>query len=312
MTSRTLALILVLTTLLPVRAQEVSFRHLSVEDGLSQNTINCIYQDVYGFLWFGTQDGLNCYDGFNFTVYRSKADDSASLSHNWIWDIIEDDLNNLWIATWDGLTQYDRTSKTFRRFFPDSTAQSSISGTRPASMVKDNEGRIWIGTWGGGLNVLDPVELSFIHYRSTQTPGHNYPGDYLRKLYFDSKGLLWIGSWNGLWRCEIKEDGDPVFESFLHDPGDPSSLSNRRVTYLKEDPEGRMWIGTLGGGLNLYNHQTDDFIRFVHDPDLENSLSSNEITSLEVANNGALWIGTMRSGVIKMVKHNNLDSLDFN
>ena len=297
MARRGLLVFLIISCFLPLLAQEVSFRHLSVEDGLSQNTINCIYQDVYGFLWFGTQDGLNCYDGYKFTVYRSKPEDSASLSHNWIWDIIEDDSNNLWIATWNGLTQYDRKTGTFRRFFPDSTAQSSISGTRPASMVKDQKGQIWIATWGGGLNVLDPVGLTFTQYRNTQTPGHNYPGDYLRKLYFDSKGILWIGSWNGLWRCPLKESSDLDFESFLHNPDDPASLSNMRVTYLKEDQEGRMWIGTLGGGLNLYNPQTEDFRRFMHDPARENSISSNEITSLEIANDGSLWVGTVNSGL---------------
>ena len=82
MISRTLLVIYGLLSLLPLEAQEVAFRHLAVEDGLSQNTINCIYQDYYGFMWFGTQDGLNCYDGFRFTTYRGEPEDSASLSHN--------------------------------------------------------------------------------------------------------------------------------------------------------------------------------------------------------------------------------------
>lgn len=297
MTSRTQVLILAFFILLPLSAQEVSFRHLSVEDGLSQNTINCIYQDVYGFLWFGTQDGLNCYDGYNFTVYRRNAEDSASLSHNWIWDIIEDDSFNLWIATWNGLTQYDRNSRTFRRFFPDSTTQNAISGTRPASMVKDVHGNIWIATWGGGLNLLNPAELSFTQYRDTQTPGQNYPGDFIRKLYLDSKGTLWIGSWNGLWKCEFKDRGNPEFESFMHQPDDPGSLSSMRITTLKEDPEGRMWIGTLGGGLNLFNPATKKFKRYLHDPATKNSLSSNELTSLEIADDGTLWVGTVNSGL---------------
>ena len=164
MTGRILLVFLLLSYMATLVAQDVSFRHLAVEDGLSQNTINCIYQDHYGFLWFGTQDGLNCYDGYDFTVYRNNPDDSATLSHNWIWDILEDDSHNLWIATWNGLTKYDRLAKTFKRFLPDSTNKSSISGTRPASLVKDEGGRIWIGSWGGGLNVLGPASEIFIHY----------------------------------------------------------------------------------------------------------------------------------------------------
>ena len=105
MLSRACLFFLFILHLMALKAQEVNFRHLTVEDGLSQNTINCIYQDHYGFMWFGTQDGLNCYDGLNFTTYRSVPEDSGTLSHNWIWDITEDASHNLWIATWNGLTK---------------------------------------------------------------------------------------------------------------------------------------------------------------------------------------------------------------
>ncbi len=297
MTSRIILVILVLSFLFPLKAQEMSFRHLSVEDGLSQNTINCIYQDVYGFLWFGTQDGLNCYDGYDFTVYRSDPEDSASLSHNWIWDVIEDENHKLWIATWDGLTLYDREARAFHRFLPDSGSQNSISGTRPASMVRDKNGHIWIATWGGGLNVLDPDEKTFVQYRDAITPDQNYPGDFLRKLYLDSEGTLWIGSWNGLWGCRFDEDGSPEFESFFYDAEDPASLSSMRITSLKEDREGRLWIGTLGGGLNLYDPITRSFGRYMHDPNNESSISSDDITSLEVSQDGSILVGTVNNGL---------------
>lgn len=297
MTGRTLLLFLFLSKMAVLEAQEVSFRHLTVEDGLSQNTINCIYQDHYGFLWFGTQDGLNCYDGYDFTIYRNNPDDSATLSHNWIWDIIEDDSFNLWIATWNGLCLYDRQSKTFHSFFPDSTNTGSISGTRPASLVKDENGRIWIGAWGGGLNVLDPAHKKFIHYREAEFADQGYPGDYIRKLFIDSRGTIWIGTWNGLWKCRINENGSPEFESFIHDPVDPSSLSSMRITSFEEDQEGRIWIGTLGGGVNIFDGKSPGFKRFVHTPDDGSSLSSNDITSIEISSDGSCWVGTVASGL---------------
>lgn len=297
MTSRILLGFLLCAFLFPLTAQEVNFRHLAVEDGLSQNTINCIYQDHYGFIWFGTQDGLNCYDGFKFTVYRSDPADSATLSHNWIWDIIEDDSHNLWIATWEGLSKYDRQLKTFKRFLPDSTDLQSISGTRPASMARDHKGQIWIGSWGGGLNVLDPVAEVFSHYHNAEEADRNYPGDYVRKIYIDREETIWIGTWNGLWRCRVQDDGNPVFESFRYSLENPSSIGSDRITSFEEDTKGRLWIGTLGGGLNLYNPESNSFSKFMHEPDNAYSVSSNDIASIEISPDGSLWVGTVTSGL---------------
>jgi len=286
-----------LACLIPLKAQEVTFRHLAVEDGLSQSTINCIYQDHYGFMWFGTQDGLNCYDGFGFTIYRSVPEDSATLSHNWIWDVTEDDDHNLWIATWNGLTKYDRSTRAFSRFLPDSANKNSISGTRPASLLRDSLGQIWIGIWGGGVNVLDPGTGTFTKFRQAENADQNYPGDFIRKLYMDREGTVWIGSWNGLWRCQPDPDGSPVFESFLYDPDDQTSIGSMRITSFCEDQKGRLWIGTLGGGLNLYDPQARSFRRFSHDPENAASLSSNDITSIESTRDGSMWIATVSRGL---------------
>ncbi|MDF1576524.1 MAG: two-component regulator propeller domain-containing protein [Bacteroidales bacterium] len=300
MVFRTILVFSLFACLSRLKAQEVSFRHLAVEDGLSQNTINCIYQDHYGFMWFGTQDGLNCYDGLEFTTYRSVPEDSGTLSHNWIWDITEDESQNLWIATWNGLTKYDRSQRSFQRFLPDSSDNNSISGTRPASLARDRRGQIWIGIWGGGLNVLDPATGVFTRYRNTEDPVLNYPGDFVRKLYIDREGTVWIGTWNGLWRCRVDEDSSMNFESFIYDPEDSTSVSSMRITSFCEDREGNMWIGTLGGGLNLFNRTENCFRRFQYDPDNRASLSSNEITSIEKLKDGSLWIGTVSKGLNRL------------
>lgn len=303
MRTRAFLVLLALSCLISLKAQDVTFRHLAVEDGLSQNTINCIYQDHYGFMWFGTQDGLNCFDGLGFTTYRSVPEDSATLSHNWIWDITEDASNNLWIATWNGLTKYDRSLRTFKRFLPDSSDNRSISGTRPASLARDGKGQIWVGVWGGGLNVLDPDSGTFTRYREAENPGRNYPGDFVRKLYIDSEGTVWTGTWNGLWRGRVGQDNTMEFDSFVHDPADPTSISSMRITSFCEDQGGNMWVGTLGGGLNLYDRERECFKRFMHDPDNARSLSSNDITSIELLAEGSLWIGTVSSGLNRMDLH---------
>ncbi|MBN2698350.1 MAG: hypothetical protein JXR52_05945 [Bacteroidales bacterium] len=301
MNGRTLLLFLFIPCCV-LRSQELSFRHLSAEEGLSQNTINCIYQDHFGFMWFGTQDGLNCYNGYEITVYRHDPADSTTLSHSWIWDIIEDDDFNLWIATWNGLSKYDRNAGIFIRYLPDSSDCHSIRGTRPASMVKDHRGRLWIATWGGGLNLYDPVTEQFSVFSEATNPGKGYPGDYTRKLFYDRSGTLWVGTWDGLFRCRPEEINNLVFECFRRDPRDPGSISSNRITAFEQEPDGTLWIGTLGGGINRFDTLPGTFSRYLHQKSDPFSLSSNDITSLETGTDGSLWIGTVSSGLNRFRK----------
>jgi len=253
-------------------------------------------------MWFGTQDGLNCYNGYEITVFINDPADSSSLSHNWIWDIIEDDADNLWVATWEGLNKYDRLKGQFTRYLPDSADNHSISGARPASLAKDRDGKLWIGTWGGGLNVYLPSEDIFTVYQNSTHPRNNYPGDFIRKVFIDMEGTIWIGSWEGLVKCTQAVDGKPVFEHFKHDPADPSTISSNRIMEIEEDPDGTLWIGTLGGGLNSFDRLSGKFSRYLHDENNPGSISSNDITSIETCTGGILWIGTVSSGLNRFNK----------
>ncbi len=106
--------------------QEITFNHVSIEDGLSQSTINCAFQDHRGFMWFGTQDGLNSFDGYNFVIYRHDPTDSTSISNNWIQSIFEDRTGSLWVGTGSGLNLYDPRTKTFSAFKNDPKDSSSL------------------------------------------------------------------------------------------------------------------------------------------------------------------------------------------
>ncbi|MEN8155450.1 MAG: two-component regulator propeller domain-containing protein [Bacteroidota bacterium] len=297
MTVRILLVLFVVNCPLLLKAGDVTFKHLTVEDGLSQNTINCIFQDHAGIIWLGTQDGLNCYDGYRLKTYRHDPSDPSSLSHNWIWDVIEDDSLNLWIATWEGLTKFDRRADRFMRYLPDSSDQNAISGTRPASLVTGPQGQLWIGTWGGGLNRYDPAKGTFTQFRNLADSGKHYPGDFIRELFMDRQGAVWIGTWNGLWRCSADHGNAASFEQYSHHPEQPGSVSSNRITALEEDPHGNIWIGTLGGGLNRYNRHNNQFVRFLYDENDPRSISSNDITSIENDGKGGLWIGTVSDGL---------------
>jgi signal transduction histidine kinase/ligand-binding sensor domain-containing protein len=159
---------------------------------------------------------------------------------------------------------------------------------------------IWVGIWGGGLNLLDPATGKFTRYRDAETPGRNFPGDYVRKLFIDREGTVWIGTWNGLWSCRKGQDSLVSFDSYIPDPGVPGSLSSGRITCFCEDHDGNLWIGTLGGGLNLYDRKSGQFISYMHDPDDEASLSSNDVASMGLLTDGSLWVGTVSSGLNRL------------
>ena len=143
---------------LEAQPQQIRFERISLEQGLSQNSVNCILQDHQGFMWFGTQDGLNRYDGYSFTVYKHELLDSNSLSDNYVSTIYEDAAtpNTLWIGTrGGGLNQFDRATERFTRFVNDPKKPHSLSHNNVQSMCADSAGTLWIGTWGGGLNRFD-------------------------------------------------------------------------------------------------------------------------------------------------------------
>ena len=280
-----------------VISQTKGFNHLTIDDGLSQNTINCIFQDRNGFLWFGTQDGLNRYDGYGFTIYRHEPHDSNSLSHSWIWDVYEDTHKNLWIATWQGLTQYDPTQDQYYRHLPEPGSQTRLHGGRPTALCEDNQGDIWVATWGGGLSRYDHQSGHFKTFRNDPSDTTSLPSDMVRTLHYDRYGTLWIGTWNGLASCQPDSSFPFAFTIYKHNPGHKGSISSNQITAIQRDSKGTLWIGTLGGGLNVMPKDGDKFEAFRFSPNDPYSVSSDEISVIYETTRGELWIGTAAHGL---------------
>ncbi len=277
--------------------QSLHFKHLNNENGLSQNTINCIYQDSRGFIWLGTQDGLNRFDGYEFIILRHEQADTNSISHSWIWDILEDSHNNIWIATWNGLTKYNPNANIFTRYFPDPDKPTSMRGGRPTSICEDKYGYLWIGTWGGGLNRFDPTTSEFTHFTNDTSNKSSLVNDFVRTLHLDKNNKLWIGTWNGLSQIDLNVKDNYIFENFQKDnTNKKGSISSNKITSLAKDHEDNLWIGTFEGGLNQYDPATGTFTYFFHDTS-DTSLGSNNIGSLLTDKKGRLWIGTISNGV---------------
>src|SRR5882762_6246875 len=151
-------------TLSYAQKSQLKFEQLGINEGLSQSTVRCIFQDSRGFMWFGTRDGLNKYDGYKFTVYKNDAKDSTSISNNFITGIVEDAKGIIWIATrGGGLNRYDKEKNRFTHFKNDPKNPGSISNNLLTGISKDAEGNLWICT-EGDLNSLSTGSNKFLHY----------------------------------------------------------------------------------------------------------------------------------------------------
>ena len=281
------------------RQQKIRFDRISLEQGLSQGTINAILQDRQGFMWFGTEDGLNRFDGYSFTTYKHDSADPASLSHSFIWDVVEDRKGMLWVGTnGGGLNRWDPTSFEFTRFPHDPDDPNTPSLDRVRVLLPAGDETLYIGTDGGGLDRFDPATDTWSHYRHEPEDPGSLSHDRIRSVLEDRGGNLWVGTYGGgLNRL------DPVtgrFEHYRHDADDATSLSDDKVYSLYEDGDGIVWVGTYTGGLNRLERASGGFTRFDHDPDDPRSLGAGRIRSIYQDRTGVLWVGT-DSGLFEWV-----------
>jgi ligand-binding sensor domain-containing protein/signal transduction histidine kinase len=279
---------------LPVYGQTgtLRFENISTEQGLSQSTVTAILQDRQGFMWFGTEGGLNKYDGYQFSVYKHDLDDPQSLSDNVITSMYEDRDGTLWIGTSAGLDRLDRRTGIFVHYQQELTGSDSLSGKFVLVIFQDHAGTLWVGTDGGGLNALDLRTNQFTVYKHSPDDPRSLSDNTIRSVYEDRDRVLWIGTGLGLDRF------DPITGTFAHDRLDSSGLrtiSDVPVYAIDEDSQGALWVGTQEG-LFQWNRAEGQLIEYRHDPNAPDSISDDSIRCIFKDSQGTLWIGT-RSGL---------------
>ncbi len=277
------------------RASGMNFIHLSVDEGLSQGTVNVIYQDTAGFIWVGTQNGLNRYDGYQFLVFKNKADDLDSISNSAIRDILEDQQGNLWFATEGGLNKFDLASNKFVRYLHAADNADTVASNYINCLVEDGNQRLWIGT-ASGLDLFDPAKGTFIHYENDPNYAYSLAGNNVNALLIDSQQRVWIGTNNGL---SLFNPSTGTFTNYRHDENDPLSLADDFIIAIAEDSHGSIWVGTNGGGVNELNVRLGGFQRYFYESDNDLSLSNNLVNDVFVSRDGTIWVGTV-NGLNKM------------
>jgi signal transduction histidine kinase/ligand-binding sensor domain-containing protein/DNA-binding response OmpR family regulator len=269
------------------QAPAINFKHIQNEDGLSNSTIECIYQDGRGFVWFGTRDGLNRYDGYKIKVFKTNDSIATSISDNFITCLFQDKSQQLWIGTANGLNSFDPVTNSFTRY-KYTGKPGSISYNYISSIVEENNNRLLISTLGGGLNIFDKTTRSFTSLRQNGT-AKGPASDKIYCLYKDSRGNTWVGSDAGI---QIFDAENAFFKT-------PAAISNvnNAVTAIKEDKGGNLIIGTAGNGLYLFNQQFNTLKQFSHSATDNASISSNLVRAIWVTASGKIWTGTVNGGL---------------
>lgn len=314
-----------------------AFDHYSVEDGLSQSSVSSIIQDSKGFIWLGTLDGLNKFNGYEFEVFRSNPQAPYSIGENFTYTVFEDKKQNIWVGLNSaGVSVYNPNTKRFSNY----TVRNGLSSNNVTSIVQDKAGRIWLGTTRGlncffdnefidlkekfGLGrahlalsinkivVKDNILWGATNYGifrfnlSTSVWQHytlrNYTGllsDFVNDIYVESNSKVYLATDNGI--CMMKMKGnDAVFVDPFVDAGFINPLINIRTTAIAADKNNVLWIGTENYGLYTYIPNDNSVFVSKKNPLNKQSLSSNTVLSLFVDKTNTVWIGTSLGGVNRL------------
>jgi len=303
---------------LPVFAQKQApapffeFEQINLPGGLQGNTVNCMAEDQYGFIWFGTVNGLTRYDGRDFIRYQHNPLDSNSLIDDYVESIFLDKKGVFWIGSLGkGLTKFVPAQNKFTRYSPQENNPNGLIDGIINTIIEDQNGWIWLGT-NSGMTKLDPETEMFKHYE-----GDAFFDGRVRVLYEDKDGDIWAGT--GLpWEYNPAKGGlfrlNPETEeitAYLHDPKNPKSISDNRVGAIFEDSRANFWVGTMGDGLQKLDKATGTFTRFPYHADNPTNQLSRPFLSLDKTvdvnysqvgfihedGENKLWIGAFYGGL---------------
>lgn len=323
-------LLTLLTTFNAAVAQRrLSFSNLTVENGLSQNSVMAIAQDSTGLIWLGTRQGINRYDGYRFKIYKSEEGNNVSLPQGETTALLTDAEGTLWAGLSKGLAMYNGNKDIFETV-------TGLNNPSIESLYQDRQKRLWVGTLRG-INLLtdkknkrfesflfgnkpnDPINNIYcifqdetglfwvgtgnglmtmrynkhrIAYQKVPLPNSTADG-YVTAIASDKQHNIWVGSSNGLY--QLAPNGK-VIKSFLHSDSNPNSIVHNDIREVMLDKNGRVWVGTQNG-LSLLDPATGLCINYQHDPEIIYSISQNSIHNLFTDRDGNIWVGTYFGGV---------------
>ncbi|WP_232361505.1 two-component regulator propeller domain-containing protein [Paraneptunicella aestuarii] len=262
------------------------FTNYTSADGLSENTIRAIVQDRRGFIWVGTNSGLNRFDGYQFTTFKSGEGGSNTLSSDHIFALFEDRDGIIWIGTFNGLNRLDPETMKFTHYRHDPMNEDSLSSNKVSRITQDSKGYLWISTYGGGLNRFDPKSEHVVRFVHDDNDPDSLNGDRIRVLALDkNRQILWIGTKeNGIGKLDLTTQHFQKLEIVNLPKGEP--LTTGEVNVLHVDSQGVLWAATTDKGLLCIETMSDGREHLCRSPFPETA----EVFSLFEDLDGNLWI----------------------
>ncbi len=277
----------------------LKFRQLNKKSGLSHSTVFSITQDREGFIWLGTRDGLNRYDGFRFKVYRKTGRQSASLPSNDIRVLYFDEhADCLWIGTFAGLSRYRSSDDGFRNYHVGPRPGEATPVYSVSCILRDSRHRLWVGTQHG-------LYLMGADHRLSSVFNDTIPAakQAVNALKEDQNGRLFVGTDAGLFRLQMEGDSSYALQNPFSDR-DHRSPASKSIKSLAEDRAGNLWIGTAEDGLYCWDRSRRAVIAYRRRKENPASLNDDRIRTVVLAPDGTLWVSTF-SGLNKFTPGQN-------
>lgn len=275
----------------------LKFDHITLNEGLPQNTIHGITKDKYGFMWFGTWSGLCRYDGYKMRIYRYNSNDPKSIINNRIHNIVVDEHQNIWIRTIHAqlICKYNYETDNFDRIPVNQADPAILAALNHRDHIKGLQFSYKNYQWhldtytNALLETYTPTGATTTYRQNPYNPW-SLSDQQISDMYLDDQNILWVGTYNnGINKANLF----PNIQHWYHDPNNQHSMNEPAIRSICKDLEGNTWIGTRSKGLSI-KKKDGRFTHFQHDETNKNTLASNYIYKVFCDSEGMIWVGTRR------------------
>jgi len=265
--------------------EQFIFHHFSSDDGLSQNAVLTICEDKYGFMWFGTEDGVNRFDGYNVTIYRNDPEDTSSLIHNYVHKIVKDSDGDLWFATEGGLCKYNYQDDSFTQVETKNVGEDQIANSLITNIYADPKGGLWISTNNSGIKYYDKNKKTLVSYQPDPKDSTSISANRVYNYFRDNSGNLWLATTFGL---NLFNDEDKTFTRYLPYPDSQNFLTYNNIFDIEQDNNGYLWVLTRFG-LEKFDPKQKIFKNYFNElTKITNTISP--LTQIVAGPKNTLWI----------------------
>lgn len=280
-----LIILLITTNIVYVSAyNNINFKNITSEDGLSQGTVETIIQDDQGYIWLGTNDGLCRYNGYEFKIYKHDEELENSITNNYIVDIKQDNSGNIWVGTANGLSKIDTKTDLITNYNMNDE-EKSLSHYNIGDILITKSGDVLVGT-SDGLNIYNEKKDEFYRIFNKDS---DLSSQFIRSLAEDENQNIWVATNNGIDKIDIKNNKNII--SFKTGDG-KFDISENDIYVVRYDPKGYIWAGALKEGLNRIDINTNEVKQYKNDDRDEKSLPGNYVKDILRDSSGNLWVGT--------------------